>query len=148
MATCLGYHRILSHRSLTLPKVLERCLITIALPAGTPVQWIGNHRYHHAHADEIVDPHSPIQEGFWYAHVGWYIGTSNSWACFFYSLAGPCRTLLDGWIRPRTNQQYNHLSQDIARDGYYALVSRPDIFLLACITHVIAVFLTAYWFWG
>jgi fatty-acid desaturase len=32
----LGYHRVLSHRSLKLPKWLERTLVTLGLPAGTP----------------------------------------------------------------------------------------------------------------
>ena len=36
LAMCLGYHRVLSHRSLVLPKGLERFLVTLGLPAGTP----------------------------------------------------------------------------------------------------------------
>lgn len=34
----LGYHRVLSHRSLKLAKWLERVLVTVGLPAGTPIQ--------------------------------------------------------------------------------------------------------------
>ncbi len=37
----LAYHRVLSHRSLRLPLWLERILVTVGLPAGTPVQWAG-----------------------------------------------------------------------------------------------------------
>lgn len=66
----LGYHRLLSHRSLRVPKWLERTLVILGLPAGTPIQWAGNHRYHHAHTDTELDPHSPVHQGFWYAHVG------------------------------------------------------------------------------
>ena len=97
----LGYHRVLSHRSLTLPLWLERTLVTIGLPAGTPTQWAGNHRYHHAHTDTTLDPHSPIQQGFWYAHVGWYIRSRSIPLCVMYSLAGPLRMLIDAWMRPR-----------------------------------------------
>jgi len=121
----LGYHRVLSHRSLTLPLWLERTLVTIGLPAGTPTQWAGNHRYHHAHTDTTLDPHSPIQQGFWYAHVGWYIRSRSIPLCVMYSLAGPLRMLIDAWMRPRTNQEHNSLAEDVAADRWYAWVSRP-----------------------
>ena len=86
----LAYHRVLSHRSLKLPKWLERVLVTLGLPAGTPVQWAGNHRYHHAHADTLLDPHSPVHQGFWYAHVGWYLRSrSVTLLPRVYALAGP-----------------------------------------------------------
>jgi len=79
----LAYHRVLSHRSLHLPKWLERALVTIGLPAGTPVQWAGTHRYHHATADTALDPHSPVQRGFLYAHVGLVppLGESSAVPC-------------------------------------------------------------------
>ena len=77
MAICIGYHRVLSHRSAVLAKWLERTLVTLGLPAGTPMQWAGNHRFHHAHADQPGDPHSP-RDGAWWSHVGWILfGESN-----------------------------------------------------------------------
>jgi hypothetical protein len=75
--------------------------VILGLPAGTPVQWAGNHRYHHAHTDTPLDPHSPLHRGFWFAHVGWYIGSDNVALCILYSLAGPARMLVDAWMRPR-----------------------------------------------
>jgi stearoyl-CoA desaturase (delta-9 desaturase) len=30
-----------------------------------------HHRLHHQHADREADPHSPVIDGFWYAHIGW-----------------------------------------------------------------------------
>src|SRR3954470_20773586 len=120
VAINLGYHRTLSHRALKLPKWLERFAIILGLPAGTPIQWAGNHRHHHANTDVAGDPHSPHLDGFWYSHVGWYIGTHSTFWCVAYSLAGPLRTLYDGWNRPRTNQQYNHLAKDVAADPFYA----------------------------
>src|SRR4051812_47301638 len=95
LAMCLGYHRGLSHRSVVLPRGLERILITLGLPAGTPVQWAGNHRFHHAHADRPADPHSPL-DGFWHAHNGWYTGRKDAPTCILYGLAGPLRVLFDG----------------------------------------------------
>ena len=77
LAICIGYHRVLSHRSAVLSKGLERLFVTLGLPAGTPIQWAGNHRFHHAHADQPDDPHSP-RDGFWHAHNGWYIGRKDA----------------------------------------------------------------------
>jgi len=144
LAVNLTYHRALAHQSLKLDKGLERFLATLGLPAGTPVQWVGNHRAHHAHADSPKDPHSPHQGGFWHAHVGWYIGSKNTLVCFLYSVAGPLRTLIDGWIRPRTNQQYNRLAGNIESDPYYRWISRPRPYLAACWLHVLVTFGTAY----
>lgn len=140
LAIDFGLHRMLSHHAFALPKWLERSIITLSLPAGTPIQWCGNHRYHHAHVDTYSDPHSPITSGFWYAHVGWYIGTKNIFLCIAYALAGPIRTLFDGLWRPRTNQQYNYLARDIARDPYYHWVSQPLPYMLMMWLHVMVPF--------
>jgi fatty-acid desaturase len=121
----LGYHRLLSHRSLQVSKWLERTLVIIGLPAGTPVQWVGNHRYHHANTDTPFDPHSPRYKGFWYAHVGWYLESRSAAMCVFYSLAGPIRMLIDAWLRPRTNQEFNFLAPDVMRDPLYSYLSEP-----------------------
>jgi fatty-acid desaturase len=131
----LGYHRLLSHRSLRVRKWLERTLVLVGLPAGTPVQWAGNHRFHHAHADDPEDPHSPIQRGFWYAHTGWYISSDSVALSVGYALLGPMRLLLDAWMRPRTNQQFNHLSADVAQDPWYRALSRPGHYSAAMLLH-------------
>lgn len=140
----LGYHRTLSHRALKLPKWLERLTITLGLPAGTPIQWAGNHRFHHAHTDVPGDPHSPHLDGYWYAHVGWYIGTRNPMLCLLYSIAGPLRTLFDGWHRPRTNQQHNVLAPDVAADTYYRFLSRAWPYGVAVWLHTAFFFSIAY----
>ena len=140
----LGYHRTLSHKALRLPKWLERLTVTLGLPAGTPIQWAGNHRFHHAHTDVAGDPHSPHLDGFWYAHVGWYLQTHNPVLCLLYSIAGPLRTLFDGWHRPRTNQQFNALAPDVAADAYYRFVSRPWPYFFALWLHTLIFFGAAY----
>lgn len=143
----LGYHRVLSHRSLRLAKWLERTLVTVGLPAGTPVQWAGNHRYHHMHTDTVMDPHSPIHQGFWYAHVGWYIGSRNVLSCVLYSLAGPVRMLIDAWMRPRTNQEHNGLAKDVAADPYYVWIGTRWPYALAMHLHVLIPALIAWHSW-
>jgi fatty-acid desaturase len=147
LAINLGYHRVLSHRSVTLAKPFERLVVTLGLPAGTPIQWAGNHRHHHAHADVAGDPHSP-RDGFWHAHNGWYIGQTGAWPCLLYALAGPLRILHDGWLRPRTNQQHNRLAPDVAADGWYAWVSRPGPYLALAIAHVAIFFGGITWRFG
>lgn len=148
LAINVGYHRILSHRAATLSRWFERLIITLGLPAGTPIQWAGNHRHHHARTDQPGDPHSPHLDGFWFAHVGWYIQTHAWLPCLLYSLAGPLRTLYDGWHRPRTNQEHNHLAPDVAADPYYRFISRPVPYLLFAVAHVAVFFGSAFWLWG
>lgn len=144
----LGYHRVLSHRSLSLPKWLERAFVVLGLPAGTPIQWAGNHRFHHRHADTLLDPHSPLHRGFWFAHVGWYLGSRNVLLCALYSLAGPARMLVDAWLRPRTNQQYNALAADVAADPFYRWISRPAPYAVALHLHAAVPLFLAWLAWG
>ena len=68
----LCYHRMLTHRGLTVPKWLERVFVVwaLCLLEGPPGQWVATHRAHHKHADRENDPHSPRQSFFW-SHVGW-----------------------------------------------------------------------------
>src|SRR5262245_23733677 len=68
----LGFHRLLTHRSLRVPRWLElslACLGTSAAQAG-PITWVALHRKHHALSDRPGDPHSP-SAGRWWAYLGW-----------------------------------------------------------------------------
>ncbi len=70
---CLGYHRILSHRSLQVPKWLEYTIAILGAMAiqGGPIFWVAGHRLHHAHTeDEVKDPYS-AKRGFWWSHMLW-----------------------------------------------------------------------------
>ena len=50
---------------------------------GPVIDWVADHRKHHAHADHEGDPHSPhvghgdgvagVLRGLWHAHVGWLL---------------------------------------------------------------------------
>jgi stearoyl-CoA desaturase (delta-9 desaturase) len=68
----LCYHRLLAHRSLKVPRWLERTLAIVALCSleDTPARWVANHRLHHAHSDDPEDPHSP-RRGIAWSHMGW-----------------------------------------------------------------------------
>lgn len=144
----LFYHRILTHRSAKPKRRLAYFFVSVALPAGTPVQWVGNHRFHHQVSDTVNDPHSPSDHGFWVAHAGWYLNTKNRWLCMLYSFAGPLRMVFDAFWRPRTNQEHVHKAKDIAADPYYGWVSKPGPYAFMVLSHVIGSWLFVYLLWG
>jgi stearoyl-CoA desaturase (delta-9 desaturase) len=148
LGVVLGYHRVLTHTAAKLSRPLEYFIITFGAPAGTPVQWIGNHRHHHAHSDEPEDDHSPVHYGFWTAHAGWYLETKKSWPAVLYTFAGPLRGVFDAFWRPRTNQQYNALARDIAADPYYAWMSTKSGYFLVMMLHLAVSWGVSYAVWG
>ena len=77
----MGYHRLITHRGYTVPRVVEYFLVlcgTLALQGG-PVQWVTTHRIHHAHTDRLGDPHTP-RDGGWWAHIGWILTPDDTLA--------------------------------------------------------------------
>ena len=70
-----GYHRYFAHRTYKTNRVFQ---FLLALIGTTAVQkgvlwWAANHRNHHKYSDQPEDLHSPVQRGFWWAHVGWIL---------------------------------------------------------------------------
>jgi stearoyl-CoA desaturase (Delta-9 desaturase) len=72
LGVTVGFHRYLTHRGFTTGRVMKILLIILGSMAiqGTAIEWVANHRKHHAYADRPGDPHSPL-EGFFHAHIGW-----------------------------------------------------------------------------
>jgi sn-2 palmitoyl-lipid 9-desaturase len=72
LGICLGYHRLLTHRSFQTSSFMRRLLGLLGTLAGQgpPVAWVAVHRKHHQHADKKGDPHSP-HDGAWWSHVLW-----------------------------------------------------------------------------
>jgi len=68
----LGYHRLLSHRSLRLPKWLEYVIVSggYLCLEGSPIFWVTTHRLHHRYSDRKGDPHTPM-DGLWHAFIAW-----------------------------------------------------------------------------
>lgn len=75
---CLGFHRLLTHRSFALPRPIE-CLVVLcgvlACENG-PIKWVAQHRMHHRGSDTEQDPHN-ARKGFWWAHFGWMCYTHD-----------------------------------------------------------------------
>ena len=75
----VGYHRMLTHRAFQASKPVEYTFAVLGSMAveGRVIDWVADHRKHHAHSDEEGDPHSPHVghgtglRGLWHAHVGW-----------------------------------------------------------------------------
>jgi stearoyl-CoA desaturase (delta-9 desaturase) len=71
---CLGYHRLLTHRSLQVTsKWLEYVIATVGALAmqGGPIFWVSGHRQHHIYTEDIdKDPYSS-KRGFWWSHMLW-----------------------------------------------------------------------------
>ena len=79
----VGFHRYLTHRSFATTRPVRAILAALGSAAieGPVIQWVANHRKHHAFSDQDGDPHSPHvgREGGWrhglhgllHAHLGW-----------------------------------------------------------------------------
>lgn len=81
----VGFHRMLTHRAFQTYKWIE---VTFAILGslsveGSVMDWVADHRKHHAFADLEGDPHSPHVghgeglAGFWHAHAGWLMETQG-----------------------------------------------------------------------
>ncbi|QUP56357.1 acyl-CoA desaturase (plasmid) [Ralstonia syzygii] len=70
-----GSHRYFSHRAFRTTRVFQLFLAVLAAASAQrgPLWWAAHHRVHHRHSDQPGDPHSPVQRGFWYAHLGWVL---------------------------------------------------------------------------
>jgi stearoyl-CoA desaturase (delta-9 desaturase) len=79
----VGYHRLLTHRGFQAHKGTQytfAVLGSMGLQGGV-LDWVADHRKHHAHTDVEGDPHSPHVghgsglKGLWHAHTGWLFET-------------------------------------------------------------------------
>jgi fatty-acid desaturase len=106
----LCYHRILTHRGLSVPKWLERLFVTLGICClqDTPARWIAIHRLHHQHADLQRDPHSPLVTLLW-GHVGWVFVQNRDTADV---------------------AEYERYVRDILKDPYYLALEENDLWLL------------------
>ncbi len=89
LGVTVGFHRLLTHRSFQVAKPVEYTFAVLGSMAvqGPVINWVADHRKHHAHSDEEGDPHSPhvghgegvgsVFRGLWHAHVGWLLETQG-----------------------------------------------------------------------
>jgi stearoyl-CoA desaturase (Delta-9 desaturase) len=82
LGVTVGFHRYFTHGSFKARRPLRIALAIAGSMAiqGNVVQWVADHRRHHAYSDVAGDPHSPwrygesvggLVKGLFHAHVGW-----------------------------------------------------------------------------
>jgi stearoyl-CoA desaturase (delta-9 desaturase) len=86
----VGYHRMLTHRAFDATPAARYTLVALGQMSvqGSVIDWVADHRKHHAFTDEEGDPHSPHHDhgsglagalrGLWYAHMGWLLDTQGT----------------------------------------------------------------------
>ncbi len=69
----MGYHRLFTHHSFKTYKIVEYFLAICGSLnwQGGLITWVGTHRLHHRDSDMPGDPHSPVVDGFNWAHIFW-----------------------------------------------------------------------------
>ena len=73
------YHRYFSHKTFKTSRAMQfvfGLLGTSATQRG-PIWWAAHHRHHHLHADTPSDVHSPVQYGFLWSHMGWFMSPAQ-----------------------------------------------------------------------
>lgn len=107
LGVTLGFHRLLTHRSLQVPKGIEYVLTVLGVLAlqGGPIDWVATHRRHHTYSDRAGDPHG-MDRGFWWAHVGWLF------------LPNPGRP---------TIEERRRLAADLAADPFYRFMEKTAL---------------------
>jgi stearoyl-CoA desaturase (Delta-9 desaturase) len=82
LGVSVGFHRYLTHGAFKTSRFLHIALAVAGSLTfqGPVIDWVADHRRHHAFADKHGDPHSPwlfgtspvaVAKGFWHAHLGW-----------------------------------------------------------------------------
>jgi stearoyl-CoA desaturase (Delta-9 desaturase) len=78
----VGWHRLLTHGAFRTSRPVRYAFAVAGTFSvqGSVIDWVTDHRMHHAHADDEGDPHSPYGfgtgvwasiRGLWHSHVGW-----------------------------------------------------------------------------
>lgn len=73
------YHRYFSHKTFRTSRPFQFILAVFGASAVQrgPLWWASHHRHHHVNSDEIDDAHSPVQHGFLWSHLGWFLSNKN-----------------------------------------------------------------------
>lgn len=89
LGVTVGFHRYFTHGAFKAKRWLRILLAICGSTAmqGPVINWVADHRRHHAFADKDGDPHSPwmfgtspwaLAKGFWHAHMGWLFAREST----------------------------------------------------------------------
>lgn len=120
----LGFHRMLTHKSVSFPLLLERMwiLFGVCCLEGSPLWWVCTHRHHHRHSDSHSDPHSPINSFYW-GHMQWIYTRSN---------------------RHNSLEIYENYAYDLARDPFIMWLHRHNRWAKVYALHVLLIVAFSY----
>lgn len=73
------YHRYFSHKAFQTSRAGQFIFAVLGATAVQrgPLWWAAHHRHHHCHSDEESDAHSPVQHGFLWSHIGWFLSRNS-----------------------------------------------------------------------
>lgn len=73
------YHRYFSHKAFKTSRPVQFIFAFLAASAAQrgPLWWASHHRHHHANSDRPDDSHSPVQHGFIWSHISWFLSNKN-----------------------------------------------------------------------
>ena len=73
------YHRYFSHKAFRTSRFIQFILAVLGASAVQrgPLWWASHHRHHHVNSDEFDDAHSPVQHGFLWSHLGWFLSNRH-----------------------------------------------------------------------
>ena len=86
----IGFHRYFTHGGFETSRFMRGFLAVAGSMAvqGSVIEWVADHRRHHAFSDKVGDPHSPhldegpgvrgVLKGLWHAHMGWMLGDETT----------------------------------------------------------------------
>jgi len=118
----LGLHRLLTHRSLSCPRWLERGLVILGVCCAqdSPTIWVAIHRRHHQFSDREADPHTPVGSPLW-GYVGWLLVKQHAL---------------------ENDRLVDRYARDLMRDPFYLRLHRSDNWIKVVIASWLLFFAT------
>lgn len=73
------YHRYFAHKAFKTSRFVQFIFALLAASSAQrgPLWWASHHRHHHANSDKPDDSHSPVQRGFFWSHISWFLTNKN-----------------------------------------------------------------------
>lgn len=73
------YHRYFSHKAFHTSRFFQFIIALFGASAVQrgPLWWASHHRHHHINSDDFSDAHSPVQHGFLWSHIGWFLSSKH-----------------------------------------------------------------------
>ncbi|MDB5726609.1 MAG: hypothetical protein JWQ16_3363 [Novosphingobium sp.] len=110
----VGYHRYFTHRSFETSRWMVILMATLGQMAsmGSIINWVADHRRHHAFANVKGDPYGPKIDGYGRPQSGF-----KSWAMSHL-----------GWLHDNTHSDWNIYAKGVADDPYLLFLHRTRYF--------------------